>query len=60
MNLELNLSMFRAYDIRTPASLLPDELAVRLAEAEAVYFRDMLGVQEVLLSYNARHPGRTI
>ena len=54
---ELNQSMFRAYDIRTPASLLTDDLAVRLAEAEAVYFRDVLGVKGVLLSYDARSTG---
>ena len=35
----LNLSMFRAYDIRTPAAHLTPELAERLARAEAVYFR---------------------
>ena len=36
---DLNLSMFRAYDIRTPSSLLTPELAERLARAEAVYIR---------------------
>lgn len=54
---ELNLSMFRAYDIRTPAALLTDDLALRLARAEAVYFRDVLDVQGVLLSYDARRTG---
>ena len=54
---ELNQSMFRAYDIRTPSSLLTDDLAVRLADAEAVYFRDVLGVKGVLLSYDARRTG---
>lgn len=57
MSEELNLSMFRAYDIRTPASLLTDERAVRLAQAEAVYIRDVIGVSEVLLSYDARRSG---
>jgi phosphomannomutase len=46
--------MFRAYDIRTPAALLTDDLALRLARAEAVYFREVLGVTGVLVSYDAR------
>ncbi len=54
---ELNQSMFRAYDIRTPASRLTDDLAARLAAAEAVYFRDVIGVTGVLLSYDARRTG---
>lgn len=54
---ELNLSMFRAYDIRTPSALLTDDLARRLAHAEAAYFRDILGVQGVLVSYDARSTG---
>ena len=41
---DLNLSMFRAYDIRTPAAFLSPEFARRLAEAEAMYFREVLGV----------------
>ena len=43
---QLNLSMFRAYDIRTPSSLLTPELAVRLARAEAYYIREVLGRPE--------------
>ena len=54
---ELNRSMFRAYDIRTPAAQLTDDLALRLARAEAVYFRDVLGVKGVVLSYDARRSG---
>ena len=46
----LNLSMFRAYDIRTPSSLLTAELAQRLARAEACYFRDVLGAPGVITS----------
>ena len=42
---ELNESMFRAYDIRTPSALLTNDLAARLARAEAAYFRDALGAQ---------------
>ena len=54
---ELNLTMFRAYDIRTPAKLLTDELALRLARAEAVYFRDGLGAAGVLVGHDARSTG---
>jgi phosphomannomutase len=54
---DLNLSMFRAYDIRTPSSQLTDELAVRLVRAEAVYFRETLGVSSVLLAHDARATG---
>lgn len=54
---KLNLSMFRAYDIRTPAALLTDHLATRLAHAEAIYFREVLGVKDVLLSFDARRTG---
>ncbi len=57
MNDPLNLSMFRAYDIRTPASLLTDQLAERLVRAEAVYFRDVLKVSAVLLAHDARRTG---
>lgn len=54
---DLNLSMFRAYDIRTPAELLTDELATRLAQAEAVYFREVLGAHAVVLAHDARATG---
>src|SRR5438874_10394856 len=54
---DLNLSMFRAYDIRTPADALTDELAVRLARAESVYFQQDLGVEGVLLAHDARSSG---
>lgn len=53
----LNLSMFRAYDIRTPAALLTDELAERLAWADAAYFRDVLGAEGVVLAHDARSTG---
>jgi len=53
----LNLSMFRAYDIRTPSPLLTDELAVRLARAEARYFREVLGVAGVVVAHDARLTG---
>ncbi|HXG23915.1 MAG TPA: hypothetical protein VNJ09_05115, partial [Chthonomonadales bacterium] len=54
---DLNLSMFRAYDIRTPAEQLTDELATRLARAEAVYFCDYLNASGVLLAHDARLMG---
>ena len=54
---DLNLSMFRAYDIRTPTSELPDLLAERLARAEAAYYRDVLGVRGVLVARDARASG---
>jgi len=53
----LNLSMFRAYDIRAPSSLLTDELAERLARAEAVYFLETLGAMGVLVAHDARSLG---
>ncbi len=54
---DLNLSMFRAYDIRTPAQQLTDDLACRLAAAEAVYFHDVLKVPGVLVAHDARRTG---
>lgn len=53
----LNLSMFRAYDIRTPSAQFTDELAVRLARAESVYFREAVGVSGVLVAHDARSSG---
>jgi phosphomannomutase len=49
--------MFRAYDIRTPSSQLTPELAERLAQAEAVYFREVLGVSGVVVGHDARRTG---
>src|SRR5437764_895081 len=54
---DLNLPMFRAYDIRTPAAKLTDDLAARLVRAEAVYFRESLGASAVLLAHDARSSG---
>lgn len=54
---DLNLSMFRAYDIRTPAAQLTPELAARLAWAEAAYFRDVLQAPGVVLAHDARSSG---
>lgn len=53
----LNLSMFKAYDIRTPAPQLPLDLAERLAYAEACYFRERLGATKVVLCRDARLSG---
>jgi len=53
----LDLSMFRAYDIRTPSSLLTQDLSTRLARAEAVYFIETLGVKGVLVAHDARSLG---
>jgi len=57
MSGELNLSMIRAYDIRTPAEALTPELAERLAWAEAAYFRRVLGVPGVVVAHDARRSG---
>jgi len=54
---DLNLSMFRANDIRTPASRLPDELAQRLARAEAVYLAKIVGAPGAVLAHDARATG---
>lgn len=54
---DLNLTMFKAYDIRTPSDRLTDELAERLARAEAVYFRDTLGAPGVVVAHDARLAG---
>ncbi len=53
----LNLSMFRAYDIRTPSERHTPELAERLARAEAVYFTEELGVSAALVAHDARATG---
>ncbi len=54
---DLNLSMFRAYDIRTPASRLSHDLAARLARAEARYIREVLQTDGVVLAHDARRTG---
>ena len=54
---DLNVSMFRAYDIRTPAADLTDPLAERLARAEAAYYRDVIGARGVLVARDARASG---
>jgi phosphomannomutase len=54
---DLNLSMFRAYDIRTHADDLSLENAERLARAEARYFREQLGARKIVLARDARLSG---
>lgn len=54
---DLNLSMFRAYDIRTQADALTPALSERLARAEARYFRQTLGVSGVVAAHDARLSG---
>lgn len=56
-NPDLNLGMFKAYDIRTPAAQLPLALSERLAYAEAQYFREQLGADTVVLCRDARLSG---
>lgn len=54
---DINLSMFRAYDIRTPAEALTSALAQRLAHAEARYYRDVLRASGVVVARDARASG---
>lgn len=54
---ELNLSMFKSYDIRTEAAKLPSELSERLTHAAAVYFLQVLGTRKVVLCRDARLSG---
>ena len=54
---DLNLDMFRAYDLRTPAPDLTPQLAERLARAEARYCRDHLGTTDIILARDARLTG---
>lgn len=54
---DLNLGMFRANDIRTPARRLTDELALRLARAEACYIRNSMGARGVVIAHDARASG---
>ena len=56
-NPDLNLGMFKAYDIRTPAAQLPLALSERLAYADAQYFREQLRADTVVLCRDARLSG---
>lgn len=50
----LNLGMFKSYDIRTKNNKLSDELRLRLCNAVALYYRDCLNVDSVVICRDAR------
>ena len=54
---DLNPEMFKAYDIRTPAELLPPELSERLYHAMGEYFRSNLKTKKVVICRDARSSG---
>lgn len=51
---ELNLGMFKAYDIRTQVKLLDDTLSRRLILSVGRYFKEVLHVRTVVLGRDAR------
>jgi phosphomannomutase len=51
---QLNLDMFKAYDIRTKSTALTPVLAARLMRAIGRYFSDVLKVSSVVLGRDAR------
>lgn len=51
---DLNLGMFKSYDIRTKNHNLTDELRIRLCNAVALYYRDVLKVKSVVICRDAR------
>ncbi len=51
---DLNLGMFKAYDIRTKNQNLTDSLRTRLCHALALYCRDVLKVPSVVVCRDAR------
>lgn len=50
----LNISMFKAYDIRTRSTELTHALSLRLIQAVGRYFQDVLRVSTVVLGRDAR------
>ncbi len=50
----LNLTMFKQYDIRTRHTSLNDELKTRLYNAIAVYFKDVVKTKSVVIGRDAR------
>ena len=50
----LNLTMFKQYDIRTRHTSLTDELKTRLYNAVAVYYRDFVKAKSVVIGRDAR------
>lgn len=51
---DINLTMFKPYDIRTKIEKLTDENLDRLARAVAIYYKSVLKVKEVVLCRDAR------
>ena len=51
---ELNLGMFKAYDIRTKAQNISDALKERLCNAITCYYKDTLKVDSVVIARDAR------
>ena len=51
---DLNLGMFKPYDIRTKIDKLSDENLNSLSRAVAVYYKKILKAQSVVLSRDAR------
>ena len=51
---DLNLGMFKPYDIRTKMERLSDENLCRLSEAVAIYYKRVLSATSVVLSRDAR------
>ena len=50
----LNTSMFKAYDIRTKSEHVSKELSIRLLEAIARYYHEILSVDTLVLGRDAR------
>lgn len=53
-NDELNLSMFKAYDIRTKEGRLDEAMARRLLASVACYMKDTLKVSTIVMGHDAR------
>ncbi len=51
---DVNLGMFKAYDIRTKREMLDIDLEVRLIKAIGMYLRDSVKVSEVVICRDAR------
>ena len=51
---DLNLGMFKPYDIRTKMEILSDENLSRLSESVAIYYKRVLSAKSVVLSRDAR------
>lgn len=51
---DLNIGMFKAYDIRTKSELLSQEMIRRLCEAVARYCDEVLEVRSIIVAHDAR------